>query len=70
MFYQIERVAEIHQQKLLQDAQRQRVQRVHVGQRRFVVRKPVGRFLVRIGDRLVGNAQPEPQVNRSPEPAM
>lgn len=69
-FYEIERNAEIHRQELLRVAQQEQISRVYVGQPRVAIRRPLGRFLVRIGGRMIGEAQPEPQVVGPPKLAV
>jgi hypothetical protein len=52
MSYVIERAVAQRRSELLRDAQRERVARVYPGQRHLSLRRPLGRFLVRLGSRL------------------
>ena len=61
MFYLHERVAEARIADLHRDARRAHQARVFVGQQ-FRIRRHVGRFLIRIGNRLSGELQPEQQL--------
>jgi hypothetical protein len=61
MFYGIEKVAEIHRQELLREAEQVRQRRLCVGEP-ISFRRPVGRFLVRIGSRLNEEPRRIPQL--------
>ena len=61
MFYVIERVGEAKRNDLLKDAQRVRQARVFVGHRHSI-RRPIGRLLVRVGNRLNDAPQQEPRL--------
>lgn len=61
MFYIVERVGEARRQDLFRDAQRVRQSHVFAGERSRV-RRPLGRFLVRVGSHLSGERQQEPRL--------
>ena len=61
MFYVIERVGEAKRNDLLRDAQRERQARVFVSHRRSI-RRPVGRLLIRVGNRLNDAPRQEPRL--------
>lgn len=61
MFYAHERMADIHRQEMLQEAERERLRRLCIGES-FSVRRPVGRFLVRVGSRLNEEPRHFPQL--------
>ena len=62
MFYAVEKAAEARRNELLRDAERRRLVRQAEGQRRSKVREPLGRFLVRLGNRLNGEPRREPRL--------
>lgn len=61
MFHLIEREAELRRNELLRAAERDRKARVFVGQD-INIRRPVGRFLVRLGSRLNNEPRREPRL--------
>jgi hypothetical protein len=62
MYYHLELAAKSRQEDLLREAELDRLIRLAAGPGRIQVRKPLGQFLVRLGNRLNGEPRRQPQL--------